>query len=559
MVEASSSRKLATDVIGNFFSTVAQLNAWVVLCWFIVLLLLVPIASVVIAAFGTSSGLWLHLSQTVLPRYLWNTLALMAGVSMVALVFGVTTAWAVTRYDFPARRTFELMLLLPAAVPAYLIAYTYTDFLEYAGPVQGGLRDLFGWRNARDYWFPEIRSLGGAWLVMGAVLYPYVFMMARAAFLLTPASYYETAMVSGRNVFWGVAIPLARPAIVAGLALVLMEVLSDFGTVEYFAIETLTLGIFNVWLGMNSLATAAQLSLVAFIFVAALLIIEQKARSRRRYADKSRRARLLAPARLLGWKAALAVAVCAIPILVGFILPVGILLSFVVRDQSLAFNSAMILAAQNSLLLAAVVTLSLMMLAAYVAVVANHQSGNSLARAATIGSLGYAFPGTILAIGVIVAAGFADRTASGVLGMFGIAYSGWLVGSLGLLVCACVCRFMAVGYGAVVAGHARIPPNLTHASRTLGQGMAGTMSRVVIPLLARSVIAGGVLVFVDVMKELPMTLLLRPFNFETLATYVYQFAKDELLEEAALPALLIILAGIPPVFLMNAALRNVAK
>ncbi|MEM7776529.1 MAG: hypothetical protein AAF732_13045 [Pseudomonadota bacterium] len=287
MVEASSSRKLATDVIGNFSSTVAQLNAWVVLCWVIVLLLLVPIAAVVIAAFGTSSGLWLHLSQTVLPRYLWNTLALMAGVSIVALGFGVTTAWAVTRYDFPARRTFELMLLLPAAVPAYLIAYTYTDFLEYAGPVQGGLRDLFGWRNARDYWFPEIRSLGGAWLVMGAVLYPYVFMMARAAFLLTPASYYETAMVSGRNVFWGVAIPLARPAIVAGLALVLMEVLSDFGTVEYFAIETLTLGIFNVWLGMNSLATAAQLSLVAFIFVAALLIVEQKARLQRRYADKS--------------------------------------------------------------------------------------------------------------------------------------------------------------------------------------------------------------------------------------------------------------------------------
>ncbi|MEM7776528.1 MAG: hypothetical protein AAF732_13040 [Pseudomonadota bacterium] len=268
---------------------------------------------------------------------------------------------------------------------------------------------------------------------------------------------------------------------------------------------------------------------------------------------------MLAPTRLLGWKAALAVTVCAIPILVGFTLPVGVLLSFVVRDQSLAFNSAMILAAQNSLLLAAVVTLSLMMLAAYVAVVAHHQSGNSLARAATIGSLGYAFPGTILAVGVIFAAGFADRKASGILDVFGIGYSGWLVGSLGLLVCACMCRFMAVGYGAVVAGHERIPPNLTHASRTLGQGMAGTMSRVVIPLLARSIIAGGVLVFVDVMKELPMTLLLRPFNFETLATYVYQFAKDELLEEAALPALLIILAGIPPVFRMNAVLRNVAK
>ena len=226
------------------------------------------------------TSLWPHLFSTVLPRYINNTLALMLGVGTLSLIFGISTAWTVTRYDFPLKSIFEWALLLPAAVPAYIIAYTYTDFFEYAGPVQGVLRDLFGWENSKDYWFPNIRSMGGAVFVMASVLYPYIFLMARASFIATPLSYYQAGSVHGKNVFLHVAIPLARPSIVAGLALVLMETISDFGTVDYFALDTLTLGVFNVWLGMNSLSGAAQISCVLFIFVVVLLTLESMARKR---------------------------------------------------------------------------------------------------------------------------------------------------------------------------------------------------------------------------------------------------------------------------------------
>lgn len=537
-----------------------SLDVWTIATLFLVAVFLAPILAVFVAAAGDSGDLWAHLFKTVLPRYVANTLILMFGVGSVALFFGITTAWVVTRYDFPARRVIEWMLLLPAAVPAYLVAYTYTDFLEYAGPVQGALRDLFGWHSARDYWFPEIRSMGGAWLVMGAVLYPYVYMMARTAFLLTPASLFETGMVSGRSLFWSVALPLARPAIVAGLALVLMESLSDFGTVEYFAIETLTLGIFNVWLGMNSLPAAAQISVVAFLFILALLTVELIARARRRYTDTARRAVALPPARATGWRAILCVATCLLPILIGFVVPVGVLLNFVLNGQSLTLGEEALSAALNSAILAAVVAFLVMSTATFMSLVASYQDSPFVKRATALASIGYAFPGTILAIGVVTAGGAFD-SFSGALwqSVFGLTYTGWLTGTIGLVVLACVIRFQAIGYGAMTSGLERLPPNLIHASRTLGRSFAGTVRSVILPLIQKSFIAGGLLVFVDVMKELPMTLLLRPFNYETLATFVYQFAKDELLEEAALPALLIILAGILPVIVMNAALRQLSR
>ena len=273
----------------NQFRVKNWLSPWSIGASILAIVLLGPIASVFIAAMGDSVGLWEHLSQTVLPRYVINTIVLMVGVAVFTLVFGLSAAWTVVRFDFPGQRIFEWMLLLPAAVPAYIIAYVYTDFLEFAGPVQGILRDLFGWTSARDYWFPEIRSMGGATLVIGSVLYPYVYVMARTAFLLTPAPLFEVGMLSRRSLFWNVGLPLARPAVVAGLALVLMETISDFGTVEYFAIETLTLGIFNVWLGMNSLTAASQIASVAFLFIVALLIFETIARARRRAVENGPR------------------------------------------------------------------------------------------------------------------------------------------------------------------------------------------------------------------------------------------------------------------------------
>ncbi len=526
----------------------------------VVLLYLMPILSVFIAASSDSNGLWRHLLETVLPRYVGNTLLLMAGVGLVSLLLGVSSAWIVFRYDFTGKRALEWMLLLPAAVPAYLIAYTYTDFLEYAGPVQGALRSFFGWESSRDYWFPEIRSTGGAVLVMGAALYPYVYLMARTAFALTPLSLYETAMVAGRPLFWTVGLPLARPAIVAGLALVLMEAISDFGTVEYFAIETLTLGIFNVWLGMNSLPAAAQIASLAFLFIIALLLIEITARSKRRYLDTTRQARSLHAKPLTGLEAAACQAVCFLPILIGFVIPVSVLLSFVLRGQSIALEAMAATAAFNSFLVAGIVAIVVMCVAAFTSIVAAYLGGTLLRRVVALASVGYAFPGTILAIGVVTASGAFDAGLSGVMEFVtGAPAGGLLAGSLALVVIACAIRFQAIGYGAMTSGLERLPPNLMNASRSLGRSFGQSLREVILPLLTKSILAGGLLVFVDVMKELPMTLLLRPFNFETLATYVYQFAKDELLEEAALPALLIVVTGVVPVVLMNAALRRLTR
>ncbi len=537
-----------------------RLTPWTLAAAALALAVFAPILAVFAAATGDSGGLWDHLFRTVFPRYVANTLMLMAGVGCVSLLFGVTAAWVVHRYAFPGRTVLEWMLLLPAAVPTYLIAYTYTDFLEYAGPLQQGLRDLFGWRSARDYWFPEIRSMGGASFVLGAVLYPYVYMMARTAFLLTPAALFEAGMLAKRNLFFAVALPLARPAIVAGLALVLMETISEFGAVEYFAIETVTLGIFNVWLGMNNLPAAAQIASVSTLFVVALLCVELLARSRRRFADTSRKTTPLAAVRVGGLKALACAAACLTPVAVGFAVPAGLLSGFVLRGHSLEFGPAVAAASLNSIVLAGVVALFVIASAAFMGLVAHYEGGAPLKRLAALASIGYAFPGTILAIGVITAGGaIDDGIAAFVENALGLSYQGWLTGGVGLVAIACTVRFQAVGYGAITTGLQRLPPNMMEASRSLGRTFAESLRGVILPLLRLPLIAGGLLVFVDVMKELPMTLLLRPFDYETLATYVYQFAKDELLEEAALPALFIVLVGVLPVVAMNAMLRRIAR
>ena len=550
-------------MVTGLFSNLTQrqqihFNPWIAASLFLSLLFLGPIFAVFLAAFGDSGGLWSHLFQTVLPRYVTNTLLLMLGVAIVSLVFGVSSAWLVVRYSFFGRPLLQWLLLLPAAVPAYLIAYTYTDFLEYAGPVQKMLRVFFGWQSAREYWFPEIRSMGGAMMIMGSVLYPYVYVMARAAFFITPASLYEVGMLSQRSLFWKIGLPLARPAIAAGLALVLMETISDFGTVEYFAIETLTLGIFNVWLGMNSLTAAAQISAFAFLFIIALLVLEKTARSRRRFTDTTSKAVSLQPKTITGRYAFLCFFVCSIPIIIGFLIPTAILLGFVFQGYSLELNDVVVDAAINSLTLATSVGLLVIASAVFLGFVAKFQESKGLEQISALASIGYAFPGTILAVGVVTAGGAVDGVMFKVLfNSFGITYEGWLTSGVILIVLACVIRFQAIGYGAVTSGLEQLPPNLMDANRILGRGFLHGMRRVIFPLTSLSLIAGGMLVFVDVMKELPITLLLRPFNYETLPTYVYQFAKDELLEEAAFPALIIIATGVLPILFMNSVLNRI--
>ena len=516
-------------------------------------LILGPVLAVLVAAFGDSGGLWMHLYDTVLGRYISNTLILMAGVGVAAIGFGVSSAWVISRYDFAGRRILEWMLLLPAAIPAYIIAYSYTEFFEYAGPLQSGLRHLFGWQSPRDYWFPEIRSLGGAILVMASVLYPYIYMVTRIAFRLTPASLFEIALVHNRSQFWQVGLPLARPAIMAGLALVMMEVMSDFGTVEFFAIETITLGIFNVWLGMNNLVAAAQISVVGFGFILMLLGLELYARSRQQYVSSSGNQPPLAM-RLPTKVGVLACwAVCAIPLLFGFFVPVGVLLGIVATNDLLADFLAIRGTIGNTLVVAAIVSVVIMFLSAFIVVTATFRAGSKTRKLALFASTGYAFPGTILAIGVLIFTGQLDRV---IAALFGAQLQGILITSIGVLFLAYIVRFQAVGYGAMISGVRRLPANMMNASRVLGQGYMESIQRVIMPLLKSSFLAGMMLVFVDVMKELPMTLLLRPFNFDTLATYTYQFAKDEMLEMAALPALMIVLSGLVPVILMSAMLRR---
>ena len=538
-------------LLKRYFRSHDQVSGWSLTTLFLALVLIGPFVAILFTAAGDSGGLWPHLLTTVMPRYVANTLWLMLGVGVLSLIFGIVTAWILARFDFPGAKILEWALLLPATVPAYIIAYTYTDLLEYAGPVQGLLRDLFGWTSAREYWFPEIRSMGGAILVMASVLYPYIYLMARTAFRLTPVSYFEVARLNNRNPIFTVDLPLARPAIIAGLALVLMEVMSDFGTVEFFAVETLTLGIFNVWLGMNNLTAAAQIAGMAFIFILTLVVIERSARRRQRFNDTSGRATTLAAIQVSGGKATLCFILCLLPIILGFIIPAAILLSFVVKGLAITNVDALLTATINSLVISLVSAISVIAIAIIMILVTTYQKHPLLKVLTTVSALGYAFPGAILAIGVVSFAGGIDWFAA----MLGRS-DGILIGGLGLLVLAYIMRFQAVGHGAILAGVNRLSPNIMSASFVLGRGFTSSMRLLAPPLLRKSMIAGGILVFVDVMKELPMTLLLRPFNYETLSTYVYQFAKDELLEEAALPALAIVVTGLIPVILMNAVFNR---
>ena len=339
-----------------------------ILCLLLAVLLILPVLSIGLTALEDNRGLFGHLLTTVLPGYFVNTLMLMAGVGALVLLFGISTAWIVSRYDFPLRRLLEWMLVLPAAVPAYLVAYTYTDFLEYAGPVQTMLRDATGWRTARDYWFPEIRSIGGAMLVMAAVLYPYVYITARTGFRLTSTRLFEAAIITGRQNLLMIALPLARPGIMAGLALVLMEVVSDFGTVEYFAVDTITLGIFNVWLGMNNMPLAAQLAVLSFSLILLLLWFERSSQSHRRVQNAGRGTAGVPLKRAEGIWVVLLPLGCLFPILLGFGIPVGVLLGFVTKGVSGAMPAGSLAALGNTLIVALLASVAIMVVAGFMGV-----------------------------------------------------------------------------------------------------------------------------------------------------------------------------------------------
>ena len=524
-------------------------TGWGLLQTILCLLLLAPPLAILVVALTPSEPIIAHLIETVLGRYLFNTFALMAMVGIVALLFGVSSAWAVSRYDFKGRIILSWLLVLPAAIPAYIIAYAYTDFLEYSGPLQTAYRDVFGYRSARDYAFFDIRSLTGASLIMASVLYPYIYIMARTAFRLTSRALFEAALVSGRNLFIHVALPLARPAIIAGLSLVMMEVVSDFGTVEYFAIETMTLGIFNVWLGMNNMPAAAQLSLFALVVMLLLLVAELYARSRRSFQNLSNNARGIPQVRpsrsMLFWL----YVICLVPICLGFLFPVMILLSFLMDGIGEAAKAQFWHLMLNNIEVAILAAIGILTFATIISLVTHYRLGKGSRFLALASACGYSIPGTILAIGVLGFVAMANDVMALINGPL-------LSGGLLALIIAYMVRFHAVGFGAVETGLARVPNHLFEASQSLGKSFTQSLRLVVLPIMSSSLGAACLLVFVDVMKELPMTLLLRPFNFETFATFTYQYAKDEMIEEAALPALMIVLTGLIPVILINLSLTR---
>lgn len=524
----------------------------------IALLLSVPVLTVAWNVFQPSSDTMAHLASTVLPDYLLNTLVLIAIVGSGVMLLGVSTAWLVTMYRFPGHRLLQWALILPLAMPAYVIAYAYTDFLQFTGPVQSLLRDLFGWQTPRDYWFPQIRSVEGAGVMLMLVLYPYVYLLSRAAFLQQSVCALEVGRTLGCNswrTLLRVGIPLARPAIVAGTVLALMETLADYGTVQYFGVQTFTTGIYRAWFSLYDHTTAAQLSAMLLGIVLVLLLLERWNRGRQRYHHTSSRYRQLARKELRGRRRWLATLACALPVFLGFLLPSTVLL---LMALDAGFDIPRFLPqAMNTFILGASTAVLAVALAVLVAYGARLQPGRLTTFASRLSSLGYAVPGSVIGVGVLIPFAWLDNSLDSWLrDTFGVSSGLLLTGGIAAMVFAYLVRFLAVSLQAVEAGLSKVRGSMDDAARTLGRGPSGTLVAVHAPLLWSSLLTAGLLVFVDVMKELPATLIMRPFNFDTLAVQAHNYAADERLAAAATPALMIVLVGLIPVLLLSRAIAQ---
>ena len=529
----------------------------------VALLVGMPVASVLLNVFSGGTGDTLaHLASTVLPEYIENTLWLCFGVGFGVTVVGVATAWLTAMHDFPGRRVFEWALVLPLAMPAYVLAYVYTDFLQFVGPLQTWLRESFGWSGG-DYWFPDIRTLGGAITMFVFVLYPYVYMIARAAFMERASGMLEAARTLGVGPwasFFRVSLPLARPAVAAGTALALMETLADYGTVSYFAVQTFTTGIYRAWFSLGDRIAAAQLAALLLGFVVLLLALEKISRGRARFHNTTGRNRPLSGRRLSGWASAAAVSVCALPLTLGFLLPASLLLRLTLAEGDTQFGERFALLARNSFVLAGITAVCAVMLALLLAYAARQSKGllsRGLNRAV---GLGYAVPGSVIAVGVLIPVTRLDNLiAAGWQSMFGHNPGLLLTGGIAALVYAYLVRFLAVALQTVGASLSKITPSMDDAAKSLGCSQGETLRRVHMPLLRGSLFTAGLLVFVDVMKELPATLVMRPFNFDTLATQTYTLASDERLAEASTAALAIVVVGLVPLVALSRQIANARR
>lgn len=538
---------------------IAGRRLWLVLSVAIAVLLSLPAAAVLVNLAGPRGDVFAHLAATVLPEMLFNTFCLMLGVGLGTCVIGVGCAWAVTMLDFPGRRALSWMLFLPLAVPTYVGAFLYGDLLQFAGPLQTALRNIFGWRHG-DYWFPDVMSLGGAIVLLSLCFYPYIYMLARAAFIDQSVCVLEVGRTLGLGPFARfrrIALPLARPLIAAGLGLVMMETLGEFGAVSYFGVPTFTTAIYRTWFGMGQPVAAAQLAGILLIFVGAALLIERMGRRAKRFSHSSARIRPLRPASLPRGMRVLVALLVALPFLLGFLLPLIWLIHLSLQGGDQLGVARLGLFAGRSFLLASGAALLLIALALLLAYARRLNPSPVIGGAIQFATLGYAVPGSVVAIGILLPLAAFDHGINALSGrILGIEPGLLLSGSGIALFYAYAVRFLAVAHGSVDGGLQRIRPSFDQSARLLGRSPLGVVRHVHAPLLRGSIFAAALLVFVDVLKELPATLIVRPFNFDTLAVRVYQLASDERLTEAATGSLVIVAIGLIPVIWLNIALAE---
>jgi iron(III) transport system permease protein len=541
------------------FSPLQHLRTLDVAALAIAALVATPIVAVVVIAVTGTPDTFVHLAATVLPDYVVNTLMLGALVVAGVLIVGVPTAWLVSSCDFPGRSWLKAALVLPLAAPAYVLAYAYADLLSPYGPVQGALRGVFGADVA--VWFPDVRALWGAALMLTLVLYPYVYLLARARFLSESAAALDAARTLGRGpwrAFFAVSLPLARPALAAGAALALMETLADYGTVSYFGVPVFSTGIYNAWFSFGDPAAAAQLASLLVGFVALALLVERLARGGARYHEAGRRDARPHRVRLGGARAVGAVVVCALPPVLGFVVPACALASLLIAEGNPAREFWQHLL--HSLTLAGAAALVATMAALVLGYARKERPHSPAARASAIAGLGYAAPGAVIAVGVLIPfAAFDNWFDAQMRAAFGISTGLLITGGIAGLVFAYLVRFLSVALQSVNAGLERITPSVGGAARMLSRGSWDALVRVHAPMIAPSALTAILIVFVDVMKELPATLMLRPFNFDTLAVAAHNYAADERLGHAAAPALAIVLAGIIPCVLLIRGIAAAAR
>lgn len=519
-----------------------------------------PIVAIFLIGLSGDGENWQHMLFNVVPRAASRTLLLLGLTGALTASIGIVSAWLVASCDFPLRRLLSVALVLPLAIPSYLAAYAFGEFLDFTGPVQGLYRSLFGFQSARDYSFPDIRSLGGAVLVMSAVLYPYVYLACRSMFLMQGRAAADVARTLGAGpfrVFSRVQIPMARPAIMVGLTLVMMETLNDIGAVEYLGVNTLTFSIYDTWLNRGSLAGAAQIASVLLVFVVLLLWIERRARRRQRFASQKTTAVTIDAVRLKlsGWRGWGATLLCALPVIVGFVVPVAVLAGFAARRLGDFAEPRLIKALGHSVAVSSAAALLTVILAFVLAYAARTDRSRLTAGASRLASLGYGIPGTVLGIGVLIPLAGFDNFLDGVLRENLGVSSGLLLSGTGFaIVYAATVRFLTMAEGTIDAGFQKLSPHLDMAARTLGRNGLQTLSQVLLPNMRPAVLTAALLVFIETLKELSATILLRPFNFNTLATLVYEDASRSKVQDASVAAIIIILAGLIPVILVSRSL-----